>query len=221
MLTIWLNHIVNYERNSKRNKKTQEDPREIQILNAAKNVFQKKGMDGARMQEIADEAGINKALLHYYYRSKQQLFEAVFKFAFNLLAPQLNQILNDDSSIENKIRNFTSDYIDFIIKQPYLPSFIIHEINRNPQFIIQLQNNPAFPNLDKFKQQVAHEIELKIIQPISAEQLFVNILSLSIFPFVASPLIKAILKLNNEQFQILMNERKKEVADFIINSIKK
>lgn len=173
------------------------------------------------MQEIADEAGINKALLHYYYRSKQQLFEAVFKFAFNLLAPQLNQILNDDSSIENKIRNFTSDYIDFIIKQPYLPSFIIHEINRNPQFIIQLQNNPAFPNLDKFKQQVAHEIELKIIQPISAEQLFVNILSLSIFPFVASPLIKAILKLNNEQFQILMNERKREVADFIINSIKK
>lgn len=202
-------------------KETQEDPREIQILNAAKNVFQKKGMDGARMQEIADEAGINKALLHYYYRSKQQLFEAVFKFAFNLLAPQLNQILNDDSSIENKIRNFTSDYIDFIIKQPYLPSFIIHEINRNPQFIIQLQNNPAFPNLDKFKQQVAHEIELKIIQPISAEQLFVNILSLSIFPFVASPLIKAILKLNNEQFQILMNERKKEVADFIIGSIKK
>jgi AcrR family transcriptional regulator len=198
-----------------------QDPRETQILNAAKKVFQKKGMDGARMQEIADEAGINKALLHYYYRSKQQLFEAVFKFAFNLLAPQLNQILNDDSSIENKIRNFTSDYIDFIIKQPYLPSFIIHEINRNPQFIIQLQNNPAFPNLEKFKQQVAHEIEMGILQPVSGEQLFVNILSLSIFPFVASPLIKVILKLNNEQFQILMNERKMEVADFIIGSIKK
>ena len=85
-----------------------EDAREIQILNAAKNVFQKKGMDGARMQEIADEAGINKALLHYYYRSKQQLFEAVFNLAFNLIAPQLNQILNDDSSVEIKIRNFTS-----------------------------------------------------------------------------------------------------------------
>ncbi len=202
-------------------KETIDDPREIQILNAAKNVFQKKGMDGTRMQEIADEAGINKALLHYYYRSKQQLFEAVLKFAFNLLAPQLNQILNDDSSIENKIKNFTSDYIDFILKHPYLPNFIIHEINRNPQFLIQLQSNPAFPNLDKFKQQVAHEIEMKIIQPIRGEQLFVNILSLSIFPFVASPLIKVILKLNNEQFQTLMNERKKEVADFIISSIKK
>ena len=83
-----------------------QDPRETQILNAAKKVFQKKGMDGARMQEIADEAGINKALLHYYYRSKQQLFEAVFKFAFNLLAPQLNQILNDDSSIENQNKEF-------------------------------------------------------------------------------------------------------------------
>lgn len=198
-----------------------EDAREIQILNAAKNVFQKKGMDGARMQEIADEAGINKALLHYYYRSKQQLFEAVFNLAFNLIAPQLNQILNDDSSVEIKIRNFTHDYIDFFSKHPYLPNFIIHEINRNPQFIIQLQKNPAFPNLEKFKRQVEHEIKLKIIQPINAEQLFVNIISLSIFPFVASPIIKVILRQNNEQFQILMNERKKEVADFIINSIKK
>ena len=81
---------------------------ENQILNAAKNVFQSKGMDGARMQEIADKAGINKAMLHYYYRSKQLLFEAVFKNAFALLAPQLNKVLNDDSSIEDKIRSFTS-----------------------------------------------------------------------------------------------------------------
>ena len=79
---------------------------EQQILDAAKIVFQSKGMDGARMQEIADEAGINKAMLHYYYRSKQLLFEAVFKQAFSLLAPQLNSILNDDSSIEDKLHLF-------------------------------------------------------------------------------------------------------------------
>ena len=84
---------------------------ENQILDAAKTVFQSKGMDGARMQEIADKAGINKAMLHYYYRSKQLLFEAVFKHAFLLLAPQLNKILNDDSNIEDKIRNFTFNYI--------------------------------------------------------------------------------------------------------------
>ena len=88
---------------------TNQDTEE-QILDAAKEVFQKKGMDGARMQEIADKAGINKAMLHYYYRSKQLLFEAVFSNAFALLAPQMNKILNDDSSIEEKVRSFTHNY---------------------------------------------------------------------------------------------------------------
>ena len=96
--------------------------------------------------------------------------------------------------LKSKLGILPHDYIDFFSKHPYLPNFIIHEINRNPQFIIQLQKNPAFPNLEKFKRQVEHEIELKIIQPINAEQLFVNIISLSIFPFVASPIIKVILK---------------------------
>src|SRR5690554_5197668 len=132
---------------------------EGQILNAAENVFQKKGMDGARMQEIADEAGINKAMLHYYYRSKQLLFEAVFTNAFSLLAPQLNKILNDDSSIEDKVKNFTHNYISFIAKHPYLPNFIIQEMNRNPKFFDKIQQNTAFPTLDKFNSQVALEAE--------------------------------------------------------------
>ncbi|MFK5974290.1 MAG: TetR/AcrR family transcriptional regulator, partial [Flavobacteriaceae bacterium] len=114
---------------------------ENRILTAAKNVFQRKGMDGSRMQEIANEAGINKAMLHYYYRSKQLLFEAVFKNAFSLLAPQLNAILNDDSSIEEKIKNFTHNYITFILKHPYLPNFIIQELNRNPEFIEKIKQN--------------------------------------------------------------------------------
>ncbi len=104
--------------------KTKDTSTESGILNAAKRIFQQKGMDGARMQEIADEAGINKALLHYYYRSKQLLFEAVFKSAFLLLAPQLNKVLNDDSSLFDKIKNFTNNYISFVIKHPYLPNFI-------------------------------------------------------------------------------------------------
>ena len=96
--------------------KHKDNKTEEQILEAAQKIFQSKGMDGARMQEIADKASINKAMLHYYYRSKQLLFEAVFKKAFSLLAPQLNAILNDDSSLEDKIKKFTHNYISFIIK---------------------------------------------------------------------------------------------------------
>ena len=201
-------------------KATKDQNTEQNILQAAKNVFQQKGMDGARMQEIADEAGINKALLHYYYRSKQLLFEAVFKSTFSLLAPQLNKILNDESSLEDKIKNFTSNYISFISKHPYLPNFVIQEINRNPEFILNMKGNVGFPNLETFKKQVDDEVKHNHIKPIKAEQLFINILSLSVFPFIGAPLLKAIGNINDAEFKSLVEERKTHVAQFIINSIK-
>ncbi|WP_339648912.1 TetR/AcrR family transcriptional regulator [uncultured Salegentibacter sp.] len=194
---------------------------EKQILDAAENIFQTKGMSGARMQEIADKAGINKAMLHYYYRSKQSLFEAVFKKAFSLLAPQLDAILNDDSSIEDKITNFTHNYITFISKHPYIPNFIIQELNRNPGFIEKIQENSSFPSLDKFNAQVEKEVEAGILKPTDGKQLFIHILSLNIFPFVATPLVKAFVGLNSREFEEMMERRKTEVAAFIINSIKK
>ena len=137
-----------------------------------------------------------------------------------LLAPQLNTILNDDSSIEEKIINFTSNYISFIIKHPYLPNFVIQELNRNKDFISKLKYSKEFPNLEKFKKQVDAEVEKGYLKPIKAEQLFINILSLSIFPFVAKPLIMAFANTDETTYQQLMEERKTEVAHFIINSIK-
>lgn len=212
--TIWLNNIVNMS-------KDKDSNTEERILEAANNVFQTKGMTGARMQEIADKAGINKAMLHYYYRSKQRLFEAVFNKTFSLLAPQLNDILNDDSSVETKVRKFTNNYIGFVIRHPYLPNFIIQELNRNPKFLDTIKANIAFPNIEKFKTQVQLEIDKGLIRHIEAEQLFINILSLNIFPFVASPLIKAFTNVDDKTYKILLEARKKEVSDFIINAIKK
>lgn len=199
--------------------KTQDT--EEQIMDAAKDIFQKKGMDGARMQEIADKAGINKSMLHYYYRSKQLLFEAVFNSAFSLVAPQINKILNDDSSIEEKVKGFTYNYISFMAKHPYLPNFIIQELNRNPKFFEKLQSNAAFPSLDKFEKQVAVEVEQGILKPIDGKQLFVNIISLNIFPFVATPLIKGLLGIDDKEFKTLVEERKTLVSEFIITSITK
>ncbi|TXE07740.1 TetR/AcrR family transcriptional regulator [Gelidibacter salicanalis] len=197
-----------------------EDSTEHLILDAAKEIFQSKGMDGARMQEIADKAGINKAMLHYYYRSKQLLFEAVFKNVFSLLAPQLNSILNDDSSVETKVTNFTADYTAFMMKHPYLPNFIINELNRNEDFILKLQEQTGFPNLEKFKVQVATEINSGTLKPIDPDQLFVNILALNIFPFLGKPLIKALTKKDDASYAAFITSRKTEVATFIINSIK-
>lgn len=202
-------------------KKEKEATTEQQILDAAIDVFETKGMDGARMQEIADKAGINKAMLHYYYRSKQLLFEAVFETAFSLLAPQLNNILNDDSSIEDKIKNFTNDYTIFMMKHPYIPNFIIQELNRNENFLSKLKENTGFPNLQKFKAKVDFEIQQGVINPINADQLFVNVLALNVFPFLGKPLIKAFADKDDKAYTQFLETRKTEVADFVINSIKR
>jgi TetR/AcrR family transcriptional regulator len=201
-------------------KKNKDLTTETSILNAAKRIFQHKGMDGARMQEIADEAGINKALLHYYYRSKQLLFEAVFTNSFLLLAPQLNKVINDESSLFDKIRNFTNNYISFVIKHPYLPNFIIQELNRNPEFVSKLISNEQFPNINKFKKQVVISVNEGLIKPINPEQLFINIMALNMLPFIAAPLLKGFLTINNNNYQQLMEDRKTVVAEFIINAIK-
>lgn len=214
MLTIWLNYIVNFMTKEK------DTTTETSILNAAKTVFQQKGMDGARMQEIADEAGINKALLHYYYRSKQLLFEAVFKSAFALLAPQIHNVLNNDSSLFDKIRSFSNNYISFIIKHPYLPNFIIQELNKNPEFVKRFLAEKNLPNITKFRNQIEEEVKKGTIKPISAEQLFINIISLNIFPFIGAPLIKGFLNLDDTAFQNILEDRKTQVAEFIINAIK-
>ncbi len=200
--------------------KTKNTTTESEILKAAKRIFQRKGMIGARMQEIADEAGINKAMLHYYYRSKQILFEAVFKRAFSLLAPQLNEVMNSDDSICEKIKNFTNNYISFVIKHPYLPNFIIQELNRNPEFVKNLMSEKHFPTIEKFRNQVNTKVAEGVIRPIKAEQLFINIMALNIFPFIAAPLLKGFVNVDNSQYKHLMEERKTEVADFIIQSIK-
>lgn len=200
--------------------KVKEENTELEILNAAKEVFQEKGMVGSRMQEIADKARINKSMLHYYYRNKQLLFEAVFKSAFKLLAPQLNKVLNDDSELFDKIRNFTNNYISFVMVHPYLPNFVIQELNKNPDFIASLRTEKDFPNIKKFKTQVENAVMRGTIRPIEAEQLFINIISLSVFPFIATSLLQGLINVDEKEYYKIMERRKTEVADFIINSIR-
>lgn len=194
-----------------------DEKTEDHILDAAEKVFQRKGMDGARMQEIANEAGINKAMLHYYYRSKRFLFEAVFSKAFSIIAPEINKVINEDIPLFEKIRKFTHRYIDFIQKHPYLPNFIIQELNRDSDFINVLQSKKGFPDFRNFQAQVENEVKDGKIRAIKAEQLFIHLLSLNIFPFLASPLLKGFLKIDDKTYKDLMEERKEEVANIIIN----
>lgn len=194
---------------------------EEKIFNAARIVFQKKGFSGARMQEIADEAGINKAMLHYCFKNKQLLFEAVFMNAFGQLAPQINEIFNSNESVFDKIKKFTFSYITFVIKNPFLPPFVVQEMNNNPEFVLKFFTNANRPKPDLFLSQIEIEIQKGIIKPINPKQLLLDILSMTIFPFAAQTMVKGLVHISDSEFNLMMEERKTLIAEQIINSIKK
>ncbi|MGB5665838.1 MAG: TetR/AcrR family transcriptional regulator [Maribacter sp.] len=193
---------------------------EEKILKAAITIFQKKGMAGARMQEIADEANINKAMLHYYYRSKQKLFEAVFMKAFQKLAPHINAIFNSDATVFEKVISFVDRYISFVIDNPYVPTFLIQEINNNPEFAKSFFSAHGVPDPGPFEKQIVQEIEKGILKPIDPKQLILNLFSLTAFSFAANGLIKGLLNIDEGTFKLMMEERKRLIPEHIINSIK-
>jgi AcrR family transcriptional regulator len=194
---------------------------EEKIFNAARIVFQKKGFAGARMQEIADEAGINKAMLHYCFKNKELLFKAVFMNAFGQLAPQINAIFNSNDTLFDKIRKFTHSYISFVMLNPYLPQFVIQEMNNNPEFVMAFLNNEKRPNPAILIAQIEEEITDGIIKPTNPKQLLMNIISMTVFPFAAQMMIKGMLQISDVEFNQMMEERKTSIAEQIINSIKR
>lgn len=208
-------------------KKDKTETTESHILNVAQEVFLKKGLDGTRMQEIADEAGINKSLLHYYYRTKQKLFEKVFRVAFKHFFPANQANIISDISLFEKIETFVETYYSLLQKNPYIPAFVIHEINRNSTNVSELFKSIFQGNdmkveqmFDELDRQIQAEVDKGEIVAIESRQLIVNILSLCIFPFVAKPIIKGILLENDEKkYKAFIEERKKSVSQFIINAI--
>jgi TetR/AcrR family transcriptional regulator len=193
---------------------------EEKIFNAARIVFQKKGFAGARMQEIADEAGINKAMLHYCFKNKELLFKAVFMNAFGQLAPQINEIFNSEDTVFDKIKKFTHSYISFVIQNPYLPQFVIQEMNNNPEFVKSFLNNENRPNPAVLMSQIEKEITNGIIKPINPKQLLLDIFSMTVFPFAAQMMVKGMIQISDTEFNQMMEERKTSIAEQIINSIK-
>lgn len=202
-------------------KLTKDKTTEDLILAAAKKIFVIKGMSGARMQDIADEAGINKALLHYYFRNKEKLFEVIFFEAAGKLFPKIGEILNSDLDLFKKIEKFCDEYITIVMENPYLPLFVLYEINQDPErFFKRLGGGKAMPEPAKFLDQLESEMKKGTIKRVSPLHFMLNIISMTVFPFVAKPLMQKVFYLDELQFRSVMEQRKKEIPKFIIDSIK-
>ena len=192
---------------------------EEKIFRAANKVFLKKGMAAARMQEIADEAGINKALLHYYFRTKEKLFYTVFKRALKKFLPEVQYVMLSDLPIQEKMHLFVEDYMEALLENQFLPLFILQEINRDPDKLVSTFRESGidpFPIIEMFKSEM---IKGHIIQ-MDPLQFVISVLSLIIFPIAARPMLQTVFfEKNKEAYDVFLAERKRFVADFINSAI--
>lgn len=205
---------------------------EQRILEAAKAVFVLRGTAGARMQEIAEEAGVNQALLHYYFRSKDRLADAVFRETAGRMFPAILGILGGDLPIEKKIDALVATYLDTMSRTPFLPGYILSELHHHPERMSQLLGNvvanttggdlsnfvrPVFEKLDR---QLADEARAGRMKQISSPQFVVNLLSLCIFPFAARPMLRAVLGFDDEMFAQFIDQRRRELPQYIRNAMR-
>jgi TetR/AcrR family transcriptional regulator len=195
---------------------------EEKIFEAATEEFVDKGMDGARMQDIATRAGINKALLHYYFRTKDHLFNAVFEMIARKILKKFAPVFDENLSLEEKIRFFFREHISFLQENPKLPGFILNEINRNPARIKKLLSSVNFDNIwNTFYEQHKEDLRKYNISKESMPQLMISIVAMSVFPFAARGIIEGVLGKSGIVFNDFMEERKKFAAEFVISAITK
>ncbi len=189
---------------------------EEKIKEAAQKIFHKKGYAATRTRDIAEEAGVNLALLNYYFRSKEKLFDIIMLATLTKFAFTIKNILNNEkSSLEDKIELIASNYIDFLSKEQNVPMFMLSEIHNNPKKILKkiplkkLVQNSVF--IKQYKEAVE---EGKITEP-NINQFVINLMSLIIFPFIGQPILQEIHGLNDEQYYNLLQQRKKMIPIWI------
>lgn len=183
---------------------------EEKIKEAARKVFTQKGYAATRTRDIAEEAGLNLALLNYYFRSKEKLFEIIMKEKMQQLFGIITPILNDtELSLEKKIDQIIDRYINMLLQNPDMPIFVLSEIRNNTDLFKKMQVGKLLQN-SHFVQQ------LKEKQPaIHPLHFVVSILGMAIFPFVANPVLKSTGLLTDQTFTEMMEERKKLIPMWV------
>lgn len=194
---------------------------EAAILEAAKKVFTKRGFAGARMQEIADEAQINKAMLHYYFKSKEKLFSVIIQQTMAMVIEKFGQVLESEGAVIEKFERIIEVYITNIRANPHIPIFILHELSQNHlQFLETIKSKiHRMPDFLKFFQQIQEEQEAGLIKPVPPVHLLLNVISMCVFPFVVKPVFCNIIKFPEEQFDLLMTQRIEIVSQFVRNAL--
>ncbi|WP_422080851.1 TetR/AcrR family transcriptional regulator [Ulvibacterium sp.] len=193
---------------------------EQKILEAAKIIFIQKGFAGARMQEIADKAEINKAMLHYYFKSKRKLFEGIVTANVQIMAPKLSAVLSTNGSVYDKLCLLVDTYIDTIVQNPDMPMFLLHEMAQGNKDSIEKMKQIIDDDhsLLKFMDQMHEEQEQGVLKPVPPEHIMLTTMSLIVFPFIARPIFERMLEIPSDFYIKMMSERKQIVKEIIKSS---
>ncbi len=201
---------------------------EQRILDAARTVFIRRGTAGARMQEIAEEAGVNQALLHYYFRSKDRLAERVFIESATRVFAALAPAVSADAPLETVIEQFVHRYIDEVRKSPFIPGYVLAELHHHPERIPDLlarvtgssANSVGRAALGGLRARLAERVANGTMRDVSPEQFLVSIAGMVVFPFVARPLLAVALEMHGESFDRFLDQRRIELPGFILNALR-
>lgn len=191
------------------------------LLDAAHAVFLRKGTAATRTQEIADEAGVNKALVHYYFGTKAALSDAIFERATAALLPRIFGILADENrAIEEKVRDIVREQIDFHSARPYLAAYIVSEMHAEPERVAAMIGRRGPAPLDVLRRQLRQGARAATLRPISAEQFVVNLMSLLIFPFTTRPILGVLLGIEPADWPAFLEERRRILPDFFMAGLR-
>ena len=200
---------------------TQYSNTELKIRDAAKSLFLKKGYSATTTRDIAQESQINLALLNYYFTSKRRLFEIImFETLYDFLNKMVEVYNDKETTIRKKIELASSKYIDMIIAEPLLPTFILNELKNNPTNFLKMPTAKVIMK-SQLISQYNDGVKKGIYKKVDSIHFITNILSLIVFPFICSPIIMKMEKLNKTDFNKMMNQRKKLIPEWIIQMIKK
>jgi AcrR family transcriptional regulator len=192
-------------------KKTGESA-EKKIVDAARKLFTEKGYHAIKTRDIAKVAGINLALLNYYFRSKEKLFQLIMKESTTGFMQIIIEIVNDEkTSINKKIEKLVENYIDMLSVNPDIPLFILSHARRD-DFRMQMRQRMME---SYFMKQIQQAMKAGKIAKINPANLMMNIVSLTIFPFIARPMLQTNSGLTTAEFNALMKERKQMIPKWI------
>ncbi len=205
-----------------------EPDTESRILDAARRVFVRRGTAGARMQEIAAEAGVNQALLHYYFGSKDALAERIFVEAAAAVVQTLRPIASPNATLEESLEHFVTGYIDAVRRTPFMPAYLMAEAHQHPERLNALMQKamgvlPAqviAAMLARVEALVADRVAAGTMRPIPARQLLINVMALSVMPFVARPMLMVAFGFDEATFEQFLDERRRELPSFILNALR-